>query len=170
MAEESSGLKREKGTVRPRRESSDRRDRGEDRRLSVDEDWDMGGRRDRDDDDGDDNDRRGSRRRGKTRGRPPLRDEVGDLNRGGAFVAAETVALSLDIFSRVLRGVVDRAFDEDYDEPGDVVRGLANEADLAAYDIVDEMRRVPNRLDKRFADGIRSPRAERGERARHEDD
>ena len=161
MAEQSSGLKREKGTVRPRRS----RDRDDDRKLSLDEDRDR--RRDDDDDDDDDRGRRSHR---KNRGRPALRDEFGDLNRGGAYVAAESVALSLDIFSRVLRGVVDRAFDEDYDEPGDVIRGLANEADLAAYDMVDELRRVPRRLDKRFDDGIRSPRADRGERARHDDD
>jgi len=92
------------------------------------------------------------------------------LNRGGAFVAAEAVALTMDVFSRVLRGVVDRAFDEDYSEPGDLVRGFANEADLAGYDLVDELRRVPSRLERRFSDGIRSPRADRGERARHEDD
>jgi hypothetical protein len=165
MAEQSSGLKREKGTVRPRRS----RDRDDDRKLSLDDDRDD--RRRRDDDDDDDDDDRGRRRhRRGTRGRPALRDEFGDLNRGGAYVAAESVALSLDIFSRVLRGVVDRAFDEDYDEPGDVIRGLANEADLAAYDMVDELRRVPRRLDKRFDDGIRSPRADRGERARHDDD
>jgi len=163
MAEKSTGLKREKGTVRPRRSRD--RDRDDDRRLSLDDDWDADRRREDDDDDD-----RGRRRRRGSRGRPPLRDEFGDLNRGGAYVTAESVALSLDIFSRVLRGVVDRAFDEDYDEPGDVVRGLANEADLAAYDFVDEMRRVPRRLDSRFEDGIRSPRAERGERARHEDD
>lgn len=164
MAEQSSGLKREKGTVRPRRT----RDRDDDRKLSLDEDRDSD--RGRRDDDDDDDDRGRRRRRSGTRGRPALRDEFGDLNRGGAYVAAESVALSLDIFSRVLRGVVDRAFDEDYDEPGDVIRGLANEADLAAYDMVDEMRRVPRRLDKRFDDGIRSPRADRGERARHDDD
>lgn len=166
MADESTGLKREKGTVRPRRARD--RDRDDDRRLTLDDDWDADRRRD-DDDDDDDRGRRRRHRRG-TRGRPPLRDEFGDLNRGGAYVAAESVALSLDIFSRVLRGVVDRAFDEDYSEPGDVVRGLANEADLAAYDLVDEMRRVPGRLDRRFEEGIRSPRADRGERARHDDD
>lgn len=174
MAEQTNGLKREQGTVRPRRsrarddrdERDDRDDRG-DRRLSVDDDWESDRRR-REDDDDEHSGRRRSRR--ASRGRPPLRDEFGDLNRGGAYVAAESVALSLDIFSRVLRGVVDRAFDEDYDEPGDVVRGLANEADLAAYDLVDEFRRVPRRLDKRFEDGIRSPRAQRGERARRDDD
>ncbi len=162
MAEQTDGLKREKGTARPRRS----RDRDDDRKLAVDDDWEPRRRSDEDDDDED----RSRRPRRRTRGRPPLRDEFGDLNRGGAYVAAESVALSLDIFSRVLRGVVDRAFDEDYDEPGDVVRGLANEADLAAYDLVDEFRRVPGRLDKRFAEGIRSPRADRGERSRRDDD
>ena len=164
MADESTGLKREKGTVRPNRMR--KHDRDDDRRLTLDDEWDADRRREDDDDD----DRGRRRRRRGTRGRPALRDEVGDLNRGGAYAAAETVALSLDIFSRVLRGVVDRAFDEDYSEPGDVVRGLANEADLAAYDLVDEMRRVPRRLDKRFEEGIRSPRADRGERARRDDD
>lgn len=162
MAEQTDGLKREKGTARPRRS----RDRDDDRKLAVDDDWEPRRRSDEDDDDED----RSRRHRRQTRGRPPLRDEFGDLNRGGAYVAAESVALSLDIFSRILRGVVDRAFDEDYDEPGDVIRGLANEADLAAYDLVDEFRRVPGRLDKRFDEGIRSPRAQRGERARRDDD
>jgi hypothetical protein len=76
----------------------------------------------------------------------------------------------MDIFSRVLRNVVDRAFDEDYAEPGDVIRGLANEADLAGYDLVDEFRRVPRRLEGRFDDAIRSPRADRGERDRRSND
>jgi hypothetical protein len=76
----------------------------------------------------------------------------------------------MDMMSRVLRGAVDRAFDEDYGEPGDVVRGIANEADLAVYDLVDELREVPRRLDRRFDDAIRSPRADKGERARHDDD
>jgi len=160
MAEQTDGLKREKGTARPQRS----RDRDDDRRLAVDDDWEPRRRNDEDDED------RNRRPRRGTRGRPPLRDEFGDLNRGGAYVAAESVALSLDIFSRILRGVVDRAFDEDYDEPGDVIRGLANEADLAAYDLVDEFRRVPGRLDKRFDEGIQSPRAQRGERARRDDD
>ncbi len=165
MAEKRSKLRREEDTVRPRRRRNPNKD--DDRTICLDEDWEPDSRRD---DDRDSDRRRRNRRRSRLRGRPALRDEIGDLNRGGAYVAAESVALSLDIFSRVLRGVVDRAFDEDYDEPGDVVRGLANEADLAAYDLVDEIRRVPRRLDKRFESGIRSPRADRGERARHDDD
>lgn len=70
----------------------------------------------------------------------------------------------------MLRGAVDRAFDEDYNEPGDVVRGLANEADLAVYDLVDEVRTVPRRLDRRFEEAIRSPRADRGERSRRDEE
>ncbi len=163
MAEESKGLVRERGTVRPR---SERRREGRRRGSSVDDGWDRDDRDDRDDDDEEDRPRA---RRGR-RGRPPLQDELGDLNRGTAFVAAESVALAMDIFSRVLRGVVDRAFDEDYKEPGDVLRGLANEADLAAYDVIDEVRRVPRRLDRRFEEGIRSPRANRGERAKRDED
>ena len=159
MAEESKGLVREQGTVRPR---SERRTEGRKRGSSVDDGWT---REDRDDEADD----RPRGRRGR-RGRPPLQDEFGDLNRGSAFAAAESVALAMDIFSRVLRGVVDRAFDEDYKEPGDVLRGLANEADLAGYDLIDEVRRVPRRLDRRFEEGIRSPRANRGERAKRDED
>lgn len=161
MAEESKGLVRESGTVRPR---SERRSEGRRRGASVDDGWT---RDERPNDD--DEEERGSSRRGR-RGRPALQDELGDLNRGSAFAAAESVALAMDIFSRVLRGVVDRAFDEDYKEPGDVLRGLANEADLAGYDLIDEVRRVPRRLDRRFEEGIRSPRANRGERARRDED
>jgi hypothetical protein len=95
---------------------------------------------------------------------------VKDLNRGVGFVGAESLAITMDIFSRVLKGVVDRAFDEDYSSPGDVARGLANEADLAVYDLVDELRVVPRRLDHRFEEAIRSPRANRGERARRSDE
>lgn len=162
MAEESKGLVREQGTARPR---SERRTEGRRRSSSVDDGWTREDRDDRDDEADD----RPRGRRGR-RGRPPLQDELGDLNRGSAFAAAESVALAMDIFSRVLRGVVDRAFDEDYKEPGDVLRGLANEADLAGYDLIDEMRRVPRRLDRRFEEGIRSPRANRGERARRDED
>lgn len=86
------------------------------------------------------------------------------------YVAAESVAIGFDMASKVLRGVVDRAFDEDYSQPGDVLRGLTNEADLAVYDLVDELRKVPRRLDRRFEDGIRSPRADRGERDRRKED
>ncbi|MCU0691279.1 MAG: hypothetical protein MUF54_07755 [Polyangiaceae bacterium] len=164
MAEERTGLKREKGTVRPRCHESRRRERDDDQGLRLDTDDAV------DDDDDDDRDRGLRRTRRGPGGRPPLRDELGDLRRGGAYVAAEAVAMSMDIFSRVLRGVVDRAFDEDYSEPGDVLRGLTNEADLAVYDLVGELRRVPRRLDKRFDEGIRSPRADRGERARRDDD
>lgn len=160
MTTEKKGLVREPGTVRPRTGRLERtrvervRDRDDDRRRDVDEDDDQGRA-----------DRVHTRR-----GRPPLRDELGDLNRGGAFVAAESLAVAFDIVSRVLRGAVDRAFDEDYNEPGDVVRGLANEADLAAYDLVDEVRTVPRRLDRRFEDAIRSPRADRGERSRRDEE
>lgn len=162
MAEQIKGLVREAGTARPR---SERHSERRERRVEVDDGWDREERVASD---------RGEeepvRRRRSRQGRPALQEEVGDLNRGGAFAAAESVALAMDIFSRVLRGVVDRAFDEDYKDPGDVLRGLANEADLAGYDLIDEVRRVPRRLDKRFEEGIRSPRANRGERARREDD
>jgi len=163
MTTEKKGLVRETGTVRPRSGRLERsrvergRDRDDDRR--------------RDGDTAEDDEEPGRRDRVRARqGRPPLRDEVNDLNRGGAFVAAESLAVAFDVASRVLRGAVDRAFDEDYNEPGDVIRGLANEADLAAYDLVDEMRTVPRRLDRRFEEAIRSPRADRGERSRRDED
>ena len=169
MSEEQRGLRREPRKFSPRR----RRDENEPQRGARR----RGTRLVREDDFDDDYDDertllRRSRRRAsrKSMGRPALREEVADLNRGGAYVAAEAVALTLDVFSRVMRGVIDRAFDEDYNAPGDLVRGFANEADLAGYDIVDELRRVPARLERRFSEGIRSPRAERGERARYEDD
>lgn len=104
------------------------------------------------------------------RGRPPLVEELGDLNRGGAYVAVESVAIAMDVFSKVLRNAVDRAFDEDYSSPGDMVRGLTSEADLAVYDLADELRTVPRRLDHRFEDALRSPRAARGERNRREEE
>jgi hypothetical protein len=116
----------------------------------------------------DDEERDEGRRALPRRGRTGLREEFGDLNRGGAFVASESLAIAFDIAARVMRGAVDRAFDEDYSEPGDVIRGLANEADLTAYDLVDELRTVPRRLDRRFEEAIRSPRADRGERARRD--
>jgi hypothetical protein len=97
-------------------------------------------------------------------------DEFSDLGRGTGYVGTESVAVAMDILSRVLRGAVDNLLDEDYSEPGDVLRGITNEADLAAYDLVDELRKAPRRLDKRFDEGIRSPRADRGERSRRSDD
>lgn len=161
------GLKREKESVRPsrRRRSRTARDEG-DRDLRVD------ARADDDDEDEEDDGvgRRGRRTRRRSRGRPPLRDEVQDLNRGGALAMAEGVALGLNIVSRVMQGAVDRAFDEDYSEPGDVVRGVVREADLVGYDMVDEFRRVPRQLDRTFEEGIRSPRADRGERWRRRND
>jgi hypothetical protein len=152
MTTEKKGLVREPGTVRPRT--------GRIERAGVERVRDREDRADREPE---------RETRGR-QGRPPLREEIGDINRGGAFVAAESMAMAFDIVSRVLRGTVDRAFDEDYNEPGDVVRGLANEADLTAYDLVDELRSVPRRLDRRFEDAIRSPRADRGERSRRDED
>jgi len=111
-----------------------------------------------------DDDRVEARRR--RRGRPPLREEVADLNRGAAFVGIEGAAVALDVLSRVLRRAVDRAFDEDYDRPGDVVRGVTRDVDDAAYDLVSELRGVPRKLSRRFDDALRSPRADRGERER----
>ncbi len=151
---ETKGLVRERETARPR--SSRRRRR-------QDEDWDKEERP------VEERTRRG-RRRGQRRGATSVTNELRDLNRGGVYVAAETVAIALDVTSKVLQGVVDRAFDEDYSSPGDVLRGLTNEADLAVYDLVDELRKVPRRLDKRFEEGIKSPRADRGERYRRETD
>jgi hypothetical protein len=160
MTSEKKGLTREPGNVRPRTGKVERgskvveRVRGRDR-----EDARPRGEEAEDDE---------APRRRERRGRTGLREEVNDLNRGGAYVAAESLAIAFDVASRVLRGAVDRAFDEDYEEPGDVVRGFANEADLAVYDLVDELRTVPRRLDHRFEDAIRSPRADRGERARRD--
>lgn len=168
MTEEKKGLVREQGNVRPR---TGRVERCKiDERDARDEDDGRGLRVERAADDDTEADGTRARRRSRrgVRGRPPLRDEVGDLNRGAAFVGAESVAIAVDVFSRVLRGIVERAFDEDYVEPGDVARGLANEADLAAYDVVDEMRSVPHKLERRFQQAIRSPRADRGERARRD--
>ncbi len=175
MADKKNTLVREEDSVRPsRRRRSRARDDDDDDRLSREDDFEPRRRRRRRHADGDDEDDDGQpqvRRRARgRRGRPPLRDEFTDLGRGSGYAATETMAVALDIASRVLRGVVDNALDEDYSEPGDVVRGFTNEADLAAYDLVDELRRVPRRLDRRCDEGIRSPRAERGERKRHEDD
>jgi hypothetical protein len=164
MTTEKKGLTREPGNVRPRTGRVQRGkvvDRVRDRDGGREDDDD----RRRTDDEGEDDD---APRKRERRGRTGVKEEVNDLNRGGAFVAAESLAIAFDVASRVLRGAVDRAFDEDYEEPGDVVRGFANEADLAVYDLVDELRTVPRRLDRRFEEAIRSPRADRGERARRE--
>lgn len=144
-------LVREPGTVHPRRGRIERAEgaRGEE---GADD-------RDRDDD--------GRGRRGR-RGRPALTSEFGDLNRGVVFVGVETAAIALDVASRVLRGAIDRAFDEDYSSPGDIVRGLTGEADQAVYDLVDEMRGVPRRLSTRFEETLQSPRADQGERRRRD--
>jgi hypothetical protein len=108
-------------------------------------------------------------RRGR-QGRPPLLDEMGDINRGLVYVGVESTAIAMDIASRVLRGAIDRAFDEDYGSPGDIVRGIAGETDLAVYDLVSELRHVPRRLSYRFDDAVRSPRSDEGERKRKEDE
>jgi hypothetical protein len=108
-------------------------------------------------------------RRGR-QGRPPLLDEMGDINRGLVFAGVESTAIAMDIVSRVLRGAVDRAFDEDYENPGDIVRGIAGETDLAVYDLVSELRHVPRRISHRFDDAVRSPRSDEGERKRKADE
>jgi hypothetical protein len=147
-------LVREEGTARPR---GGRLERGESAR-------DEGrGRRD------DEPESTGDRRSTARRGRPPLLSEFGDVNRGVFFAGVESAAIAMDVVSRVLRGAVDRAFDEDYTAPGDIVRGITGEADLAVYDLVNELRNVPRRLSHRFDDAVRSPRANQGERQRRAD-
>lgn len=110
----------------------------------------------------------GGRRRW-TQGRPTLAQDFGDVGRGGVFMGIESAAIVFDTAARVLRAAVDRAFDEDYERPGDLVRGVASEADLAAYDLANELRTVPRRLSRRFDESLQSPRADRGERERRED-
>lgn len=153
-------LEREPGTVRPRaRGRVERADGGDDdvrRARGEDEGESPDGRRGRGRDEA----------RGEDRGRPAIMGEVGDLNRSFAFVGLEAAAIAMDVASRVLRGAIDRAFDEDYAEPGDLVRGVANEADLAAFDLIDEVRQVPRQLSHRFESSLRSPRADKGERRR----
>jgi hypothetical protein len=94
--------------------------------------------------------------------------DYGDVGRGAFFTSVESTAIALDAMARVLRAAVDRAFDEDYERPGDLVRGVAGEADLVAYDLASELRGVPRRLSRRFDEAVRSPRADRGERERRE--
>ncbi len=167
------GLTREEGTVRPRTGRLERNRRGDrSSRLHRTERVNRVNRADREDEDSAfDEGARHSQRRDRGSRNITVKDELMDLNRGGAYMAAESVAMSLDVFSRVLRGVVDRAFDDDYNQPGDIIRNVSNEADLAVYDLVDELRHVPRHLQRRFQDGIRSPRADRGERdrRRHKD-
>jgi len=151
MTEHRKGLVREEGSVRPR---TGRLERSADRVDDREEVEEAAPRRSRD----------------RVRsGRADVMAEVNDLGRGGSMMAVESAAIALDIASHVLRGVIDRAFDEDYSSPGEVIRGVASEADLAAYDLVDELRTVPRRLDRRFEESIKSPRADRGERRRRDD-
>lgn len=164
MSEERKGLVREEGSLRPRtgRLERARTDRLLETRSQENEAEPADERTD---------EVRSSRRRDRVRrGRPEVMEEVQDLGRGGSMMAVESAAIALDIVSHVLRGAVDRAFDEDYSSPGEVVRGVANEADMAVFDLVDELRAVPRRLDRRFEESIRSPRADRGERRRRDDE
>jgi hypothetical protein len=146
-------LVREEGTTRAR---------GRLERARDDE-----GERERERGRGDDRRDEAPRRNGRT-GRVGLRDEFADLNRGAAFMGVESTAIALDVLSRVLRRAVDRAFDEDYERPGDVIRGVTRELDDAGYDMTTELRAVPRRLSRRFDESLRSPRADRGERDRRE--
>jgi hypothetical protein len=157
MADEKKGLQREEEPARPAR---DRRPRDRDDRRPLSRDEEPGGER------GEAAHERGDRSARRRDSRPALGDEVKDLNRAAALALTEGVALTFDVFARVLQGAVDRALDEDYAEPGDVLRGLSREADLVGYDLVDELRRVPRQIDRRFEEGLRSPRAARGERWR----
>ena len=167
-------LVREPGTVHPRRgrlerapgaESADATDARAGRREAGGWERERVGRGERAErgDRTDDTEGRGGRR-----GRPALLGEVGDLNRGALFAGVESAAIALDVASRVLRGAIDRAFDEDYNSPGDIVRGVTGEVDQAGFDLVGELRRVPRRLAGRFDEAMRSPRADQGERRRRD--
>ena len=96
-------------------------------------------------------------------------EDMTDINRGMMMVSVESAAIAMDIISRVLRGAVDRAFDEDYENPGDIVQGLAGETDLAVHDLVTELRNVPRRLTRKFDDAVRTPTSDQGERKRRAD-
>ncbi len=173
---EKNRLVREPGTVRPQRGRMERGSeapaearsaRAEDRGARAERDSvDPAGRREpRERRRGGDDE---SAERGR-RGPPPLAGEVTDLNRGAMIAGVESAAIVLDMASRVLRSAIDRAFDEDYSSPGDLVRGLTSQADKGALDVVGELRNVPRRLAHRFDESIRSPRADQGERQRRED-
>ena len=150
-------LVREPGTARPR---AGRLERAAGAREGEEEPARLGELRGN----GEASERRG--RRGE-RGRPSLSSEFADVNRGVLFVGIESAAIAMDVASRVLRGAVDRAFDEDYTSPGDLMRGLAGEGDHAIFDLVAELRNVPRRLSHRFEEAVRSPRADQGVRQRH---
>jgi hypothetical protein len=164
------GLAREAGTVRPRPRGRVERAEpaGDDeaaestRRVARGDDADAG----RASADRASADRGGRRRTRVAADRPALFSDVNDFNRASGMAGIEAIAIAMDVASRVLRGAIDRALDEDYQEPGDIVRGFANEADKAGLDLVDEMRKVPRRVSHRFESSLRSPRADRGERAR----
>ena len=108
------------------------------------------------------------RRHGRVvRGKRGIRDEIYDLNRGAAYVGIEGIAAGVDIATRVLRNSVDRAFNQNYRNPGDLLRGVGRDIGDTAHDVIDGVKEVPNRLNDSFYEAV--PRAEqqdRGERYR----
>lgn len=89
-----------------------------------------------------------------------------ELNKGALFVGLETLAAGADMASTVLRNGIDRAFSRSYRTPGDVVRGVTQNAGDAVHDVLGQTRATPQRLNDSFYEAVPPRNEDRGERWR----
>lgn len=97
-----------------------------------------------------------------------LFNEVLELQQGILHAGIEAASTGLDTATRVARNTVDRAFQRDFRDPGDLLRNLGKDADETARDVLDGLRDGPRRMHDGFYDKVKpsSRTRERGERHR----
>lgn len=146
-----------------RRSGSDRETSGEEARTSSRVERE-GGRR-RSGEDG---------QRGRTRGSADVKRAEGlfkdvlEFQQGVLHAGIEAASTGIDTATRVTRNTVDRAFQRDFRDPGDVLRNLGKDVNETARDVLDGMRDGPRRMTDGFYEKVKpSSRArDRGERHR----
>ena len=105
--------------------------------------------------------------RARRRPRNDIRDDLTDLQKGVMYAGVESAAATLDVMTHVLRNAVDRAFSNDYRDPGDAVRHLGRDVSSMGRDTLHELEDVPRRMADGFYDAVpRRQRQDRGERHR----
>lgn len=116
--------------------------------------------------------RSGGRSATEARRAEGLFKDVIELQQGILHAGIEAASTGLDTATRVTRNTVDRAFQRDFRDPGDVLRNLGKDADETARDVLDGLRDGPRRMHDGFYEKVKpsSRTRDRGERHRRAQD
>ncbi len=116
--------------------------------------------------------RSGGRSSSEARRAEGLFKDVIELQQGILHAGIEAASTGLDTATRVTRNTVDRAFQRDFRDPGDVLRNLGKDADETARDMLDGLRDGPRRMHDGFYEKVKpsSRTRDRGERHRRAQD